>query len=306
MTPPSLLKQLDNARTRLARAGVPADEAVHDAEVLARHALGWDRATFLTRRAAPAPEGFVAQYRRLVTRRERREPVSLITGCREFWGLNFAVTPDVLTPRPETELLVEESLALLGETPRRTHRERRRVADVGTGSGCIAIALACTLGDAAECDITALDLSPAALSIAKQNADRHGMEHRIDWVEGHLLAGRPAKPLFPFDLVVANLPYVATDDMQRLPPEVARFEPHLALAGGSDGLDVIRALLDQVDAPDARLVEEGHVILEIGIGQLDGIADHVASLSHLAVRSVRTDLQEIPRIVVIQKGRRDV
>ena len=155
------------ARRALEEAGVPAGEAGLDAELLARTVLAWDRATFVTRRREDAEPGFDAAYAPLVARRARREPVAYILGEREFWGLPFEVTRDVLIPRPETELIVEEALAAFGGG-----RPPATVIDVCTGSGCLAVTLARAFGGA---DVIATDISPAALEVARRNAQRHGM-----------------------------------------------------------------------------------------------------------------------------------
>ena len=302
----SILGHVTAAQARLTRAGLPPDEATVDAEFLARHALGWNRAAFLTRRTAPAPDGFSLRYHELVARRERREPVSLITRQREFWGLNFVVTPDVLTPRPETELLVEEALTILREiSVSRGRAQRLRIADVGTGSGCIAIALAHELGETLDLQITAVDRSAAALTVARQNAARHGVGGHIEWHEGTLLNDLPFEVDPGFDLIAANLPYVPDAEIRELAPEVWKFEPRLALAGGRDGLAVIRALLDQVSS-GALLAVSGHLLLEIGAGQIEGVRAHVSSTPHLSVMKIREDLRRIPRVVVIEKDTTDV
>ena len=175
----SLADRVARAGACFARAGVAADEAAADAEVLARHVLGWDRATYLARRRDPAPQGFEARYAPLADRRARREPVSLLTGRREFWGLAFAVGPAVLTPRPETELIVETALALFGDR----RAAPLAIADVGTGSGCLAVTLAREFPRAA---VTGVDISADALAVARRNAAAHGVADRIAWVETSL------------------------------------------------------------------------------------------------------------------------
>ena len=176
---PALAERVARARDCFARAGITVDEAAADAEVLARHVLDWDRATYLARRRDPAPTGFEVRYAPLADRRARREPVSTITGRREFWGLTFAVGPAVLTPRPATELIVETALALFGDR----RAAPLAIADVGTGSGCLAVTLAREFPRAA---VTGVDISPAALAMARRNAAAHGVADRIDWVEASL------------------------------------------------------------------------------------------------------------------------
>jgi release factor glutamine methyltransferase len=314
---------------------VAAGEAATDAEVLARHVLGWDRATYLARRRDPAPAGFESRYAPLAARRERREPVSIITGRREFWGLEFAVGPAVLTPRPETELIVETALDLLG-----TRRDAPlAIADVGTGSGCLAVTLAREFPRAV---VTAVDVSAAALAVARRNAATHGVAGRIHWVEAPLadwLAGSapggeaagPARDrggggeapgggnvridlppasrphdtrVWPggrrdgrrIDLLVANLPYVPTGEVGALPPEVSLHEPRIALDGGPDGLGPLRDLLR---AAPLRLQADARVILEIGQGQADALRDVAAAAPGLRLVDIRPDLRGIPRTAVI-------
>src|SRR4051812_1658224 len=166
-----LHERLADARERIVRAGIARDEATLDAEVLARHVLACDRATLLIRAADPLPSAFDRLYDALVERRVAREPVAYITGHREFWGLEFEVTPAVLIPRPETELIVEEALAAL---PARD--AVGRIVDVGTGSGCLAVALAIEFSSAI---VIATDSSSAALEVAQRNCSRHNVTHRI-------------------------------------------------------------------------------------------------------------------------------
>ncbi len=290
---PSLVNRVTQARDCFARAGVAADEAAADAEVLARHVLGWDRATYLARRRDPAPPGFEVRYGPLAARREKREPVSIITGRREFWGVAFAVGPAVLTPRPETELIVETALELFGDR----RDAPLAVADLGTGSGCLAVALACEFPHAA---VTAVDISPAALAVARRNAAAHGVGGRIDWIEAPLAdwlaTAAPDRGGAGIDLLAANLPYVPTGEMTSLPPEVRLHEPRIAVDGGPDGLDPLRELLRAAPAalrPDARLV------VEMGAGQADALRGLVVAAPGMELRGVRVDLQGIPRTAVI-------
>ena len=277
---------ISGARARLRDAGISRDEAACDAEFLARTVLGWDRTTYLARSGTEAPLGFVQRYDAALARREQREPVSLITGHKEFWGLEFDVTPDVLTPRPETELLLEEALChlpRLAATP-------SHVVDVGTGSGCLAVAIA---HERPDTRLSATDVSAAALAVARKNARRHGVEGRISWMCAPFLDGVEGTP----DLIVANLPYVPEADLPNLPPEVREFEPRIALDGGADGLAVIRQLVEHARA---RLVPGGHLVVELGEGQAASLRSHVDKQSRLAYLGVRDDLQGIPRVAIIQ------
>lgn len=278
----TLAKRVAEAARRLAEAGIDARDAAFDAEVLARSALGWDRATYLARWREPAPPGFGDRFEPLVARRCRREPVTRITGRREFWGLDLEVTPAVLVPRPESELLIETALARLGD-----RIAAWALADVGTGSGCLAIALARELPRAR---VTATDISPDALVIARRNASRHGMADRVTFHHTDLLDGLPG----PFDLIVSNPPYVPDAVIDTLAPEVRDHEPAAALRGGPDGLDTVRRLV--ATAAD-RLRPEGWLIMEIGVGQSAETAD-TARGAGMRVVDVRPDLQGIPRAVV--------
>ena len=203
---------VQGARDRFMHAGISANLAALDAEVLARQVLGWDRARFLTDRDEIATSMFLLRYEPLVARRERREPVSYILGTREFWGLPFEVGPDVLIPRHETEFIVEETLALAGKDG------RPLIVDVGTGSGCIAISLALEIPGAR---IIATDLSRHALGVARRNAARHDVSDRITFVETSFLDDVEG----PVDIIVSNPPYVPSLSEPGLTPEVRDYEP---------------------------------------------------------------------------------
>ena len=300
----TVLDEVRAAHRRLVTAGLRQDDAAGDAEVLARHALGWDRATYLCRRREPPPDRFAADYRALVGRRARREPVSAITGRREFWGLTFEVGPAVLTPRPETELLVEWSLRLVGAR----RGDRLRVVDVGTGSGCLAVALARELPAAR---VVASDVSAAAIAVARRNARTHGVSGRIRWVVASLLdgiravtpesgrTGGGARSERGADLIVANLPYVPSAATRVLSPEVRDHEPKLALDGGGDGLGPLRAL---IAAAPAHLAPGGHLVVEFGAGQEDAVRGLVAAAPALALLDVAGDLAGIPRAAAIRRA----
>ena len=279
----SLHERLTEARQRLVRAGIPEDEAALDAEVLARHVLECDRATLVTRSRDAIPSAFDRLYQPLIARRAAREPVAYITGHREFWGLDFEVTRDVLIPRPETELIVEEAVSLASRAL------MRRLIDVGTGSGCLAVALAIEFPSAR---VVATDISPAALDVAARNADRHNVSGRIRFVQCDLLDGVDE----PAELIVSNPPYVAIVDAHELQPEVSRYEPSAALHAGEDGLGVVRRLL--VAAP-RRLAERGWLVVEFGFGQ-DMAIREAAAESGWEVARVRDDLQGIPRVAVLR------
>ena len=239
-----------------ARRALHGAESALEAELLLMRALGVDRARLYQRLPDPlAPEASEA-YRRLLDHRLAGEPIPYITGHREFFALDFETTPAALIPRPETETLVELAIAFTHE---HYAGQPISIADVGTGSGVIAIALACELPDAR---IVATDVSADTLALASRNAARHHVAGRIEFREGDLF-----EPLQePLQIIAANLPYVTTAQWENSPPEIRDHEPRIALDGGADGLDVIRRLLAQ--AP-ARLAEGGALFCEIGAWQGD-------------------------------------
>lgn len=275
------------ARERFIRAGIPPDQAAIDAEVLARHALGWDRATYLARRDEPLAPEAAATHETLVVRRERREPVAYITGHREFWNLEFIVTPAVLIPRPESEFIIEAALARLGDKSRAW-----AIADVGTGSGCLAITLA---HERPAARVAATDISPGALAVARDNAVRLGVSDRVTFVQTSLLGDAHG----PFDLIVANPPYVPSSHRTTLSPDVRDYEPPQALYGhGDDGLDEARALLAQ--AP-SRLTPNGVLLMEFGFTQADAVRDALRQVPGLEPIEILRDLQGHERTLVARR-----
>jgi release factor glutamine methyltransferase len=281
---PSPAERIALARASLIAAGIPDQDAALDAEVLARHVLAWDRAALLAHGREPAPDGFDDAFDALIARRAGREPVAQIVGHREFWGREFEVTREVLIPRPETELIVDEALEFA-----RVHR-CSTVADVGTGSGCIAVSVACELPAAR---VTATDTSEAALVVARGNAERHGVSDRVTLQATDLLDGVPGQ----FDLILSNPPYIPEPGAASLQLEVARFEPPAALFAGTDGLAVIRRLLQEA-AP--YLAPQGQLIVEFGIGQGPAIGRAAEAFGWTIVR-LRQDLQGIPRTAVLRR-----
>jgi release factor glutamine methyltransferase len=279
---PSLNDRIARARESLVAAGIAPEEAAFDADVLARHVLGWDRGRLIASRRDAAPNGFEDAYARVVARRAAREPIAQITGVREFWGLDFEVTCDVLTPRPETELIVEEALEAFPDRPAAIS-----IVDVGTGSGCLAVALAKEFPAA---EIIATDLSEAALAVAARNARRHGVENRIAFVHTDLLPS-----MQPVDLVISNPPYVSPQDAATLPPEVRDFEPHVALFADEDGIQFYRRLFEETIH---ELLPEGRLIVELGYDQRDRVAE-LARVHGWRVLKTREDLQGIPRVLVL-------
>lgn len=277
-------ERIAHARSLLLDAGLSPQSAAFDAEVLARHALGWDRAALVARGREAAPPHFSERFDELVLRRLRREPVAQILGVREFWGMDFEVTPDVLVPRPETEMIVEEAIAFARSQTCQT------VLDVGTGTGCIAIAIARELP---AVDVIAIDSSEAALAIARRNAARLEAGDRLVFRHADLFSGSDELA----DLIVSNPPYVPTTAAPAMQPEVLRFEPHAALFGGDDGLSIVRRLLDE--AP-ARLRPDGRLVVEFGLGQEDDLL-RLAADTGWRVVTLRQDLQGIPRTIVLAR-----
>jgi release factor glutamine methyltransferase len=265
------------ARARLAAV---SKNPRRDAEVLLAHLLGCGLTALLThpeRILSPA-EG--NQFETLIRRRLASEPVQYITGVQEFFALEFEVSRDVLIPRPETEHLVEAVLARFGR------ESEPRIIDVGTGSGAIAVALAHALPRAR---VTALDLSTAALAVARRNAQRHGVMERMTLLQSDLLASVESSE---FDAVVSNPPYIAAGEM--LEPQVFEYEPHSALFAGPTGLEVYERLI-----PQARRVlkPDGWLMLEMGYGQRRALEK---MLSDWTAVSFLNDLQGIPRVAQAQ------
>jgi len=270
------------AAPRLAAAGI--DSPRLDAEVLLAHALGVGRSGLYARVHDVVPAAAAERFEALLARRVRREPVAYLTGVQEFWSLPFAVTPAVLIPRPETELLVELALAQVPSAAAPV------VLDVGTGSGCLAVAIA---HERSGARITALDISRAALEVARRNAATHGVSQRVTWIASDLFDGLAADARF--DLIVSNPPYLAPTDAAS--PELAS-EPRAALYAGADGLDIIRRL---IAAAPRRLRPGGQLLIEIAQAQSDAVLELARSAGFAAVQVV-PDLAGIPRALVAQRG----
>ncbi|HDR46286.1 MAG TPA: peptide chain release factor N(5)-glutamine methyltransferase [Geoalkalibacter subterraneus] len=249
-----------------------------DAELLLADTLGVDRVGLYLRYDQPLTDEELAAYRRRVARRAKHEPVAYILGKVEFWSLSLKVSSAVLIPRPDTEVLVEEALA--------RGCEQARVLDVGTGSGAIVVALA---GERPDWTFTALDLSQEALQIARENARRHDMGERISFVHGDLAH----LPDGPFDLIVANPPYIPRGELAGLMADVRDYEPMQALDGGEDGLEAYRALAAQAIS---RLAPGGCLLVEIGAGQQDDVRRLFETAGLLDI-ATRTDYAGIERIV---------
>jgi len=253
-----------------------------DAELLLAEALGCDRARLAAEPEAEIPPPAARRFGETVRRRLRREPVAYILGRRGFRHLELSVDPRVLIPRPETELLVELALELSPD----------RVLDIGTGSGAVALAIASELPG---CEVTATDTSPAALEVARANAERLGLASRVDFQPG-------SAPEEDFGLIVANLPYVSEAEWRGLQPEVTEWEPREALLAGPEGLDAIRSVLERV-RPLSRIAQlnsnarAGAIALEVGAAQAEAVSRLVTEAGFGRVET-RRDLAGIERIVV--------
>lgn len=253
------------AAARLAAAGI--DAPMREARLLAREAVD------------------ATQFEAFVARRARREPFAYIIGLREFWSLDFEVTPDVLIPRPDSETLVEVALKAFGTRP------PHRIVDLGTGSGCLVVAL---LSEWREARGLAVDISPSALAVARRNAERHAVADRLSFLCADFAAALPG----PFDLVVSNPPYIAAADLAALEPDVRDFEPHLALQGGADGLEAYRRI---AVALKDMLEPGGRALLEIGHDQGRKVPE-ILQFQGFIVDSVVRDLAGHDRVVVASRS----
>lgn len=284
---PTIHELVATARRELYDAGIPQGEADLDARLLIERLLGWDAARYFAHGDQAAPADLVDRYQQQIARRVCREPVAYISGVQEFWGLPIEVTPAVLIPRPETELIVDIALELAPDAG-----AALQMADVCTGSGCLAVALAVERPAAA---IIATDISPDALAVAARNLARHQVSDRVRLVRTDLLEGVDG----PFDFIVANPPYVPDGDEFLLQPEVVQREPHLALFAASDGLSAIRPLVVQAVS---RLRMGGYLVFEFGYGQSESIAAVIARTEGLSLVDIRNDLQGIPRTAITRRS----
>jgi release factor glutamine methyltransferase len=273
--------------TVLREAGIA--EARCDAGSLLASVIQRDRGFMITHADDPLVKEDLETFRQFITRRAAGEPLQYITGHQEFYKLDFEVTPDVLIPRPETELIVETALEMLSADP------EAYILDVGTGSGCIAISLLSQLPRACA---VATDISRAALSVADRNAGRHGVSDRLVLIESDCCTALDANETF--SLIVSNPPYIAEGELKVLQREVREHEPCVALTCGADGLAVIKRLLNEA-LPCLR--PGGHLVLEIGFGQSDRVRELI-DLKVWELIEIKPDLRGIPRTVVIRKKQR--
>lgn len=260
-----------------------------EAEILLAHTRQCPRIQLYVHYNAELTDDERKTMRDLVRRRAQSEPVAYLVGHREFFGLNFRVTPEVLIPRPETETLVLEVISAAKQRP------GMRIVDVGTGSGCIAVSVAVSLPEAT---VTAVDVSPRALEVARENAARHGVAERIQYIEGDLFATLAAGETF--DMIVSNPPYVADGEMETLPADVRLHEPALALRAGPQGLDVISRLI--AGAP-ARLSPQGMLLLEISPEQAPAVRHLLATSGSFesAVKTIKDSFGK-ERVIVARRS----
>jgi release factor glutamine methyltransferase len=293
---------LREGAAELVAAGSPSPRL--DAELLLGYAIGADRTVILAHPDAPVGADAEMTYRSTLTRRAAGEPVAYIRGIKEFYGLAFSVDARALIPRPETEQLVglaeAEVMRRLASGARPAGSPPLRIVDVGTGSGAIAIALIVALRRRradGEVTVLATDASPDALDLARENAVAHATADRLSFLKADLL---PTVVMDPYDLILANLPYVRRDVVPTLAAPTT-FEPMMALDGGPDGLEVIARLLDRL--PEA-LTDDGVALLEIGADQGAGIVTLVGGRLSGWSCTVDTDLAGLPRIARIARGAR--
>jgi release factor glutamine methyltransferase len=258
-----------------------------DAEILLAHARACPRIQLYTHYDEVLGDDIRATMRALVMRRAQAEPVAYLVGHREFYGLDFHVSSEVLIPRPDTETLVLELLTLAASQP------QPQVLELGTGSGCIAVATAMNLPAA---KFVAVDVSSAALKVATKNAAMHNVSARIDFREGDLFA--PLDVEAQFDFVVSNPPYIADAELAQLDADVRDHEPHLALAGGADGLDVIRRI---IAGAGQRLKSGGFLLLEIGAEQGNVLPELIAVCGDYRESRIVNDLAHRPRVAVAER-----
>jgi release factor glutamine methyltransferase len=282
-SPATIAETIQDAARRLREEGVPND--LLDAQSLLCFTLGRDRTWLIINYREPVTEAALATYAGLIERRANGEPLQSITGRQEFYGLDFEVTPAVLIPRPETELIVEEVVRLVAAED----LQRPLIADIGTGSGCLAVVIAREVPGAR---LIAIDISGEALAVARRNGERNGVEERIEFLVGDLLAPLSERAR----IIVSNPPYIAAGEIAGLQREVRDWEPRGALTDESDGLGFYRRLLSE--AP-SHLQPGGYLICEIGYQQADRLREIVSKDIWEEPRFI-TDLQGYERTMVVK------
>lgn len=281
--------------------GKGVDNPRLDSEVLLAHLLKLDRVGLYLNFDRPMSSEELASYREMIKRRSAREPLQYITGRQEFWSLDFKVTPDVLIPRPDTEILVEEALKVVSGRWPAVGENRPLILDLCTGSGCIAISLAKELKDAV---VFAADASAAALQIARENAETNGVLDRVVFLKGDLygaLDNRPPttghRPL-SFDLIASNPPYVKNTDIPDIQAEVRDYEPRMAVDGGHEGLEFYKRIVE--GAPD-HISPGGWLMMEVGEGQAEAVSRMTGLSNSFEPASIVKDLAGIERVVKARK-----
>jgi len=280
---------------RLRAAEVPSHTLA--AELLLMHTLGRDRAWLYAHPEEALAGEILDKYFELVARRAAGTPTQYLTNKQEFWGFEFRVTPAVLIPRPETEHVIEVALERIGQ---RKQGRPLRVVDVGTGSGCLAVALARELPEA---EVFATDISPAALEVARGNAARLSVGERVRFIEGNLLdpflTAWPDSSSARFDLIVSNPPYISLAEREKLPREIREHEPSAALFGGERGVEIYVPLVDQA----AKLLASGgSLVVELGDGALEAVQDLFETRPAWMRVAVTMDLAGIPRVLAADRS----
>lgn len=286
---PTIRSALAKGAAILRAAGI--DTAWLDAEILLGESLRTERAQLYLERDSQLSSEALERYLRLLRRRSRHEPIAYMRGRKEFWSLEFWVTPDVLIPRPETERLVEVALECARQLP---GKRPLRILDVGTGSGVIAVCLAEELREA---EVWAVELSARALAVAMGNAQRHGLAEKIRFLQGNMFEAFAVRSL-SFDLIVSNPPYVQTGELKELMPDVRDWEPVMALDGGVDGMDYYRHIAAY--AGD-YLAQGGWLVVEIGGDLAPEVARIFAAVGRYAPVSVFQDYAGKDRVVAARK-----
>ncbi len=286
----TVIKAIYWSEAYLKRFNIP--NAKIDAEYLLSHILKCKRQELYLSSERQLTNEEINIFKGFIQRRSKREPLQYIICEEEFRGLVFKVTRDVLIPRPETELLVEEAVKIIERQRAEGKRQKVNVIDLCTGSGCIAVSIAKEIPDS---KVYATDISEKALAVAKENAKGHGVEDRITFLQGSFL--EPLKNLGlegKIDIMLSNPPYVSKKNMEKLQPEIKEYEPPLALYGGKDGLDSYRTIIPQ-SLPYVK--KEGYLILEIGYGQAEGVKEPFAKHPSYGEIEIIKDLSGIERVV---------
>ncbi len=285
----TLAEAINSAAIQLSGAGIT--NARRDAEALLSHLIKKNRAWLITHGDDALDDEWRGLFKDTIQRRAKREPLQYIIGSQEFWGLEFMVTPEVLIPRPETELIIEATLAIIHDRNRPA-----RIIDLCTGSGCIAVSLAKELPVAR---ILAIDKSAKALAVAKENAAQHGVSDRIRFLDGDLF--HPLEELDWYglvDIIASNPPYVQSGDLDTLQPEVRDYEPEMALIAGPEGTELAAIIINT--AP-AYLKKTGALIMEMGLGQAEALRKMAGKTGAYTTPEIMKDLAGIERVIVARK-----